>query len=314
MDEDALQAIVGRLENKLRAGWRSAMRELKDGTSLRELEARIAANDLTALVDGVDQAIADVVADLAAGYVYAGQKAARAIDDSLTSGTFRFDLADEDAVAWMQDAATRIAQGLVEEQQATARRVVQLGRQRGLDDRAIAEDVRARIGLGPSQVDQVDRYRDVLARGDYARARSYELADGRYDAMLDRLGATGAPLGDARIEAMVARYRDNWIYFRGDAIALQQAQDASNAGIEEAFEQASARGLVDEDSYEKEWISVGDAKVRASHRHLHGAVVGGGEMFHGLDGDLEYPGDENAPDSETAGCRCSMRRRWIAPR
>lgn len=309
MDEDQLDAIVSRLENRLRAGWKAAMRDLKDETKLGELVQRIAANDLTALVDGVEDAIDAFTSDLAAGYVYAGQKAAKLIDDGMEEGIFRFDLADADAVDWMQRVAERISSDLVEDQQVMARRVVQLGRQRGISDRAIAEEVQASIGLGSAQVDQVARYRSLLEQGDYARAVSYELADGRYDAALERLDASGGTLGAERIESMVDRYRDNWIEFRGDGIALEEAQNASNAGVDEALSQAVAADVVDD--IRGEWVSMGDSKVRQSHRHLNGFVVpDDGDVFPGLYGDLRYPGDEDAPYEETANCRCMLRRTW----
>jgi hypothetical protein len=309
MDEDQLEAIVTRLENKLRAGWRSAMRELKDETKLADIERSIMNRDYFELVEGIEDAIASFTTDLAAGYVYAGQKAARLVDDDI-EGSFRFDLADEAAVTWMRDTADRIASGLIQEQQATARLVVERGITNGRTSRQIAQDVQASIGLSPYQVQMVETYRAVLERSDFARARAYELADGRYDAMLDRRIGTDAPLGEDKIDTMVDRYRENWVDARGDDIAMQEAQNASNAGIDEALDQAIEAEAIDD--YEKEWVSRHDAKVRPSHRMLNGQVLPHDELFHGINGDLAYPGDEEAPFSETCGCRCMLRRRWGA--
>ena len=83
MDEDLLEQIVTRLENKLRAGWRAAMRDLKDESKLTHLEHAIQTGQTDAMIEGIDEAIASFTADLAAGYVYAGQRAARAVDDML---------------------------------------------------------------------------------------------------------------------------------------------------------------------------------------------------------------------------------------
>lgn len=308
MDPDEIDAIVGRLENRLRAAWKQAIRDMKDETKLADIRDAIAANNIGAIVEGMDEAIADFGHELAAGYVYAGQKAARDIED-LTGETFRFDLADEASVSWMTDVADRIAGGLMQQQEATARRVIEHGLARGDSPLEIASAVQDSIGLGPAQVDQVERYRTLLENGDYIRAQTYELADGRFDATLDRLADTGGMLGEDTIDRMVDRYRDNWQRTRADGIALEEAQNASNAGVEASFAQAIDRDLFSDDDYEREWVSMGDMKVRTSHKRLDGYTVTGDDLFPGLYGDLRYPGDEDAPDIETIGCRCRLARR-----
>lgn len=299
-----MEALVTRLENKLRAGWRSMVRGVKDENTIPALERKIASNNIAELVEGIDDAIATFTADLAAGFVHAGQFAARRIDETI-DGTFRFDMMDPAVVEWAQTSAKEIASSLIEEQQAVARRVVQLGTSRGDDYLTIAEDVQRSVGLTVGQVDQVERYRQVLEAGDYSRALSYELADGRYDAVLERADEAGTYLGETRIEAMVDRYRDNWVTARQDTVALTEAQNTSHAGVQESFEQAVERGVFDASELTRVWHTRHDAKVRASHRVMDNQTRGIDEPFHSGDGnELMYPGDENAPASDTANCRC----------
>ena len=299
-----MDALVRRLENKLRAGWRAMVRGIKDGNALTSIEQKIATNNLGALIDGIEDAVTHFSADLAAGYVNAGQRAAREIDNAI-SRAFRFNVADDDAIRWMQETARQIAQPLIEEQQAVARRVVQLGRARGLSPRAIAHEVQASVGLTMGQVDQVHRYRTLLEAGDYRRALSYELADGRYDQTLRRAANEGTYLGTKRIDAMVDRYRENWNRSRSDTIGLSEANNAANAGVTEAYAQAIEQELLDEDAPIKRWVTRGDHKVRGSHRFAHGQhrkiwesyVLGSGNR-------ARYPGDPRLPARDTANCRC----------
>lgn len=305
LDEAAVDALVRRLENKLRANWVAMLRGLKDETKLAAIEQRIAVNDLGALVDGIEEAIAEFTADVAAGYVFAGQRTARAIDE-VVPGTFRFDLADPDAARWMHETAANIARPLVEEQQAVARRAVQLGRARGLTQRQIAEEVQASIGLNLAQVDQVERYRMLLARGDLATALSYKLADGRFDDMLRRAIADGRMLTADRIEKMVARYRENWARYRADTVALSVANNATHAGMTEAVAQAVERSFLNEGDVDKTWVSRMDSQVRDSHYAAHGQTVASWHDFVVGGYRARYPGDPRLPAREVAGCRCVM--------
>ena len=280
------------------------MRELKDETKLAALEHRIAAGEFGTLVSGVDDAIASFTAELAHGYAYAAQRAAKVIDADIIS-SFRFDIAGDAAVEWMRRTATQIADGLIHEQEQVAARVVRLGTQRGLTNRELAEQVQASIGLNAGQVEQVERYRVALEQGDYARALSYELRDARYDAALERQADLGGFMGEERIDAMVSRYRDNWIAERADSIALGEAQNASHAGVEEAFEQAVGSSKLAYADLTKTWITRADKRVRTSHRTMHGQTRQFLEPFtSGAGVSLRYPGDEDAPGDETANCRC----------
>jgi hypothetical protein len=57
----------------------------------------------------------------------------------------------------------------------------------------------------------------------------------------------------------------------------------------------------------KVWRTRKDVRVRVTHGHLEGIVVPIGGVFLTLSGsELRYPGDPDAPLSETAGCRCRL--------
>jgi hypothetical protein len=301
-----MEALVTRLENKLRSGWRAMVRSVKDENSLADLAAKIATDDISALIGGLDEAAVHFTADIGGGYVQAAQRAAREID-AIVDPAFRFNIADPDSAEWMRQASENVVGPLVEEQQDVARRVVYYGRQRGLSPAEIAEEVRDSIGLNAAQVDQIERYRAVLERGDYARARTYELRDARYDSSLARASATDAPLGEERVDSMVGRYRSAWVARRADDVALTEAQNAANAGVMESYWQAVEAGFVDASQIECVWITRHDPHVRRSHRFMHGQVRAFGDPFISGDGnELRYPGDEDAPAADTVNCRCIL--------
>ena len=58
----------------------------------------------------------------------------------------------------------------------------------------------------------------------------------------------------------------------------------------------------------KVWVSRGDAKVRTSHRELHGKVVEMGKSFKTYPGGgvLDFPGDPRSPFGDYLNCRCQL--------
>jgi hypothetical protein len=301
---DAFDALVRRLENRLRSSWVRGMRDARSANRSATLASRVGQNDVAALLVDLEPALRTFAAEVSAGYVHAGARAARRIQE--TAGrAFALDQSDPDAVRWMRDTASRVVRPVVEEQQAVARRVFQHGTARGLSPARIAEDVRASIGLTVAQVDQVERYRVLLERGDFRNALRYRLSDGRSDAALRRALSDGRLLGTERVDAMVRRYRDNWLRHRADTLALELATAATAAGELEAYAQAFDADVIDEADVTKEWVDRGDDRVRNSHRHVAGPIpvwqdflVGGHRA--------RYPGDPRLPASERAGCRCRM--------
>src|SRR5690606_26004073 len=60
------------------------------------------------------------------------------------------------------------------------------------------------------------------------------------------------------------------------------------------------------ESVAKTWLTVGDSRVRPSHRALHGTTVGVDEAFDVGGASLAYPHDPSGPASETINCRCVL--------
>ena len=84
-----------------------------------------------------------------------------------------------------------------------------------------------------------------------------------------------------------------------DLLARMLATAVTNAAMLAA---AAAAGWT-----RKTWTRRADARVRDTHRILHGQTLPLGDSFEVRGHKLRFPGDPAAPISETANCRC-----WLA--
>jgi len=130
---------------------------------------------------------------------------------------------------------------------------------------------------------------------------------------------TGGPMDNRTIATVAAAILARKLKPRVDTIALVETQNAAeNAKFQEAqvrsgrFPQstpASARTTVQQKPRRatKRWQTVGDNKVRASHRAVNGQVVDIDEPFQIGTSLLMYPGDASlgADVEEFIRCRCS---------
>lgn len=73
---------------------------------------------------------------------------------------------------------------------------------------------------------------------------------------------------------------------------------AENAGRVDSFAEAAKMGV----PVSKQWVATVDGRTRHSHRQLDGEVVAEGERF---SNGCMFPGDPDAPYSETMNCRCA---------
>ena len=109
---------------------------------------------------------------------------------------------------------------------------------------------------------------------------------------------------------MVGRYRERYLRFRAETIARTEALRAVHQSSEEAYRQAVDQGQLDPGALVRTWITAADERVRGSHRAMMGQQRGFDETFtSGVGNRLRFPGDPNAPASETVRCRCVLTTR-----
>lgn len=305
MNSEEMDKLASAIERGLKRDFTAMVREMRDSNDLGSLVDKIA-NGSTSILEGVDVAAEKFATEITAAYVRSGQKAAREWS-KLTGSRIKFDINADEVGAWIEEIQQDIVRTWVAEQEEVAHRVIADGRARGLTDEEIAAEVRGSIGIAPAQLDYVESYRDALETQNYSNALDRELADGRYDRALENADANDVALTDERIDTMVDRYRDNWIDRRGDNIAEAEANNAAHAGVDELLTQAMDAGDVEESDVTRTWHTRHDSKVRSSHRVMDGQNRGANEPFmSGFGNELRFPGDDEAPAEDTAGCRCRV--------
>lgn len=104
------------------------------------------------------------------------------------------------------------------------------------------------------------------------------------------------------IPGAIANMLTSGIRSNMDTTAQAVIFSANDTGAYKAGEAAVREGI----DVEKTWLGIMDARIRDSHRHLHGTTLPMDGVFHGLHGDLRYPHDPDAPPAETMRCRCRL--------
>jgi hypothetical protein len=300
-----MDKLAARAEARLQRAWRTMVRQVRDDLSLAEVEAFVRANDLEQLAASLEAAAEKFAGEVAASYAQSAQRTARLLDASVDGRAVRFNVANERSIAWMEDRTSEFVRGFVAEQRDVAARVMQLARSRGAGEKVVAQEVLDSIGLGASHVDHVESYRRAVASGDFSNLLDRELADGRFDRSIASARSSGSQLSAQRQEAMLTRYRENWVTRRGEFIAQSEGFMAAHAGQKEALAQAVEAKDLAASRVTQVWHTRGDHKVRHSHRTMSGQRRKLGEAFESGYGNLlRYPHDPDAPLSETANCRC----------
>lgn len=300
--------LIALLERNLGLNWRDVVDWLRSQNELGAIEARLVGGDIAGVLSEVESAALRFAADAHHAFVTAGQTSAEWLDGKVPDKLIRFDQVNTRAVARAKANQLELVQGLVEEQRTTIRGVLVDGLTRGTNPREMARDIRSTIGLTESQASAVQSYRRALESGDYTNALGRELRDGRSDRTLLAARRDSTSLDADRVDSLVERYRTNFVAHRAEVIARTEALRAAHEGSEEAINQAVQRGDVEADQLLRTW-NAGPATryARADHQHLDGTSVKFGEAFvtrHGVR--LRYPGDPQAPVSETAQCRCNV--------
>jgi hypothetical protein len=169
------------------------------------------------------------------------------------------------------------------------------------------------IGLTVPQERFVASARQELLSGDPAALRNYlgrERRDKRFDAAVRKAIAEGRALDKEMVNRIVGRYADRLLALRGEMLSRTETMTALSKSRDDAVRQAILSGKVDAAFITKRWRSAGDNRVRHTHRALNNDEVGFYQSFQSPSGaTLRFPGDPEAPISETSGCRCTLEYR-----
>lgn len=308
-DQDDIERLLRRLEPRIQAAFINAIIIAQQTNTLDELAELALEGRLFEVLDDTAGAGAESLADLVNTIIVeSGQATAEAMAAGFNA-IISFDQVNQRAVNIMQANRLRLITEFVNEQRLATREALVDGIRRGLNPRAQARVFRGSIGLTGRQQQAVNNFRRLLRTGS-AEALTRELRDHRFDPTIRRAVAGDIVLTDAQIERMVGRYRDRFLKFRSEVIARTEALRSVHEGNELMLRQAIANGNIDGETLVRTWHTARDARVRGSHTFMNGQQRPLGIPFRSGNGnDLRFPGDINAPASDTIQCRCAVSTR-----
>lgn len=306
-----IESLIEFQARQFQRAFQDAVKYVRDSKTLDELADLLAAGRFEEAVAAVDAAGAKL--GNAYGQALSNSAQQTAIWMNTALNTFvSFDQINTRAVRRMQENQLRLIQQFSVDQRNTLRSVMTDGITRGLNPADQARAFRGSVGLTYKQQQHIASYERALRSlgtddaANISQLTRRALHDNRYNSTLNRAIANSKPLTDKQINAMVDRYRSNYIAYRARVIARTEALRAVNEGTEEMLLQAIESGELDADSLERKWVTARDERVRSSHAILNGQKRPVGESWTTANGKIAFPGDPKAPASETVQCRCVL--------
>jgi len=308
-----IEAVVARQDRRFREAFQQAVDVIRDSMTLEALATLLEAGRFEEAVAALEVAAALLGNAYGAALTDAAQDAARFLSGALTV-TVSFDGTNVRAVQAIQRNRLRLIREFTAEQRLVLRTALSRGIEQGLNPRDQARLFRDSVGLTARQERAVANFRRLLttARADNLpsmQALDRNLRDGRFDRTILRSIRDGVPLTDEQVDRMVSRYRERYVKYRSEVIGRTEALRSAHEGTEEMYQQAIDAGQVDPQKLQRTWITARDERVRGSHARLNGERRPLGEAWQADEGELKYPGDPDAPASETVQCRCVLTTR-----
>ena len=301
--------LMDLVERHLGSQWLGVVDWLRDQNQVDAIEAALQRHDYAAVLQAVDDAALKFAAETHAAYVHSAQTAAQWLDEQpvTADALVRFDQTDPAVIQAARQNQLEWVRDMTVETRQTVRQVIYDGTVRSANPREIARDIRDSIGLAPQQEVAVRSYRRALEQQDYANALDRQLSSGHSDRTIAAAQDARRALSADQIDTAVERYRQNQVNYRAETIARTETLRNVHAGVTAAYDQAIARGDLDADQLEKEWIHAGGGRFsRPEHVALDGTMVGWGEAFDVGGARMQHPGDPAGGAENTANCRCTF--------
>jgi hypothetical protein len=310
--EDKVQriaALISSWETEIQFRFYKMIYDMQQSLDLDEIARLIESGNVMQAVRTVELHTAKFANGVNASYLDSGESA----ENFLVSREIAvvFDQTNSRAVRWMQENRLRLVREMVDDTRAVLRQTMTRGIETGINPREQARYFRSSIGLTARQEAAVSNYRRLLGQNS-TESLTRALRDRRFDPTVQRAIGTGNPLTPEQIDRMVARYRERYIKYRAETIARTETLRSVHQGNREMYQQAIDSGTLTRDGV----IQIWNVRLDGRQRDWHGSMTGQerqiGEMFiSGQGNSLEYPGDFNAPGSETIDCRCRLSTRIV---
>jgi hypothetical protein len=167
----------------------------------------------------------------------------------------------------------------------------------GLGPRQAASKVRHLLGLAPNELAQVENFRAALSGADGRDWKTYTARDKRFDRTIAK-AMQGGGLPPERIDAMVDAYARKRLALSAEAHARTTMLNASKLAQQASWQSAVDQGIIEGRLLSKEWITVGDSRVRPDHVEMRGEVA----PF-----DQPFSNGQMIPGESEWNCRCWSR-------
>lgn len=312
--EDPVSRIESLIEfqaKQFRRAFEDAVRYVRDSKTLEQIADLLASGRFEEAVAAVDVAGASLGNAYGAALSDSAQKTAAWMNTALNTFV-TFDQTNTRAVRRMQENQLRLIREFSQDQRNMLRSVMSDGVRRGLNPNDQAVLFRQSIGLTYNQQRHVENYRRQLESigrtggATLSDLTSRALHDTGNNARLATAMRDAKPLTQKQIDAMVDKYRQNYIAYRSRVIARTEALRSVHEATEEMYLQAIESGGLESDKLERKWVTARDERVRSTHGVLNGQKRPIGEPWTTANGRIYHPGDPKAPAAETVQCRCVL--------
>lgn len=304
-DQARMEALLAGATFALRRRFLEVVRDIGSRYTLEQLQQLLAERRFDEALVTAELAAAGITSTANAAFIRAAEDTMARISRAVNV-IVSFDQTNVRAVEAMRQSQLQFIREFTEQQRLATRLALVEGISRGLNPRQQALLFRQSIGLTRRQMQAVINYRRLLETGD-AAALERALRDRRFDPTVRASVLGERPLTPAQVDRMVQRYQESYLAYRAETIARTEALRSVHDGAQEAYRQAIDLGVLAADDLVQEWITASDERVRGSHAFMHGQQRQIGEPFlSGAGNRLRWPGDVDAPGSETIQCRCVL--------
>jgi len=271
-----------------------AFRIIRESLSESQLARIISTGNLDALLDAaLRQALMDTAFQPVRDQIrrsvgqsvtyYAKQIA---IPATLPGVTIAFDVLSPHVIDGIRSLETKVVGDLENDVRETVRAFVENGLREGVGPRTIARDLRTVVGLGPSQLEQVQNFRDALTGQNGRSVADYTLRDKRFDRTIAK-----GDLTPDQVDKMVEVYTRKRVAQNAETVARTATLDAQKLGQHLAMQDAIQKGVYDPNRLVKTWRGVMDSRERDSHIAMEGDTVPWDQLYSNgqmIPGDTEY--------------------------
>jgi hypothetical protein len=308
--------LLTKYDKRIADGFLASIEDIRTQADINWLVSAIEANDAENAFNALhmqDEAFTPMVEEIRAGYLDSGEATTEGMPTVI-----RFSVRNVRAEKWLTEQSSDLIKDIVSDQKDLVRGVLADGMSRGDNPRQTALDLVGRvvggkrqggmIGLTAQQEGFARNARDELLSLD-PHYFTRTLRDRRFDSLIAKAIETKTPIPASKVRAIVQRYKDRLLKWRGDMIGRTESLNALRAAKDEAFRQGIDKGAINPATVKRIWETAGDNRVRDSHEAMEGQTVSLNEAFTTPRGrKMMFPGDASlgAGPEEIIGCRCNV--------